>query len=310
MTIPNPVIRILPQIKVVVRDWLNANHVLISGKNQNVVIDSGYGRDARRTAALLQTPETLGKNRLDWLVNTHCHSDHMGGNALLRRETGCRLSIPVGEARAIKAWDERALWLNWADQRCERFEFDDLICPGDTLDWGGLVWQAVAAPGHDMHALVFYCADERILVSGDALWENGFGVVLPGEGRDQRLAATRGTLDAIAKLGARTVIPGHGTPFTELEPALERAYRRLEALAADELRMARSALKVMFVFSLLDRGRIASAGLEAYLSSIPVYAEYAERFFGADFGRLGETITAELQQAGAIRREGGWFVAA
>lgn len=306
---PNPVVRILPQIKVVVRDWLNANHVLISGKDHNVVIDSGYGRDARRTSALLQTPEALDGNRLDRLVNTHCHSDHMGGNALLRRQTGCRLSIPAGEAPAIKAWDERALWLTWADQRCERFEFDDLIRPGDTLDWGGLAWQAMAAPGHDMHALMFYCADERILVSGDAFWENGFGVVLPGEGREQRLAATRGTLDAIAKLGARTVIPGHGAPFSEPEPALERAYRRLEALAADELRMARSALKVMFVFSLLDRGRIASGGLEAYLSSIPVYAEYAERFFGAALGRLGETITAELQQAGAIRREGGWFVA-
>jgi glyoxylase-like metal-dependent hydrolase (beta-lactamase superfamily II) len=48
-------------------------------------------------------------------------------------------------------------------------------------------------------------------------------VVLPGEGREARLAATRATLDSIARLGVRTVIPGHGAPFDGVDAALERA---------------------------------------------------------------------------------------
>ncbi len=34
---------------------------------------------------------------------------------------------------------------------------------------------ALAAPGHDMGALVFYNPEHRILISGDALWQNGYG---------------------------------------------------------------------------------------------------------------------------------------
>jgi glyoxylase-like metal-dependent hydrolase (beta-lactamase superfamily II) len=44
---------------------------------------------------------------------------------------------------------------------------------------GGLNWQALAVPGHDMEALGYYNPEKRILISGDALWENGFGVIFP-----------------------------------------------------------------------------------------------------------------------------------
>ncbi len=56
------------------------------------------------------------------------------------------------------------------------------MLPADTTHvWGDLEWQALAAPGHDMGALVFYNAEHRILISGDALWEHGFGFVMPPE---------------------------------------------------------------------------------------------------------------------------------
>ena len=41
-----------------------------------------------------------------------------------------------------------------------------------------------------MEALIYHCAEKRILISGDALWENGFGVVFPeldGEQADESL---------------------------------------------------------------------------------------------------------------------------
>jgi len=48
-------------------------------------------------------PEGLDGEPLERLINTHCHSDHMGGNARIRAASGCRLSIPVGEAPLIEA---------------------------------------------------------------------------------------------------------------------------------------------------------------------------------------------------------------
>lgn len=296
-------------IRVIVRDWLNANQIVLLGP-ETVVIDSGYVRDAQRTLELLTAPGGLDGRRLDLLANTHCHSDHMGGNALLSSALGCAIAVPAGEAPLIAEWDEATLWLDFADQRCERFHAQRAIAPGELCRWGELEWQALAAPGHDMHALMFWCPQERILISGDALWESGFGVLLPGEGCAERLRATRATLDAIAALDARTVIPGHGRPFDEVAVALERAYRRLDALAADETRMARSVLKTMFVFALLDRGTMRLADLPAYLARVPLYGEYNARYFALSWEGLAQWLIDELTLIGAVARHGDYIVAA
>ena len=296
-----------PQVRVIVRDWLNANHILLKGRDRTVLADSGYGRDA--TITLAKVSAELAGRPLDWLVNTHCHSDHMGGNAAVRRAHGCRLSIPVGEAPLIDAWDEQTLWLSYADQRCERFAFDDTIAPGDVLDWGDLAWRAIAAPGHDMGALMFHCEEERLLITGDALWENGFGVVLPGPGREERLAAARSTLESIAGLDVGTAIPGHGAPFSNVAEALERSLRRLEAFERDELRMARHVLKVMFVFSLLDRQRLPLGRIPEYLATVPLYADFNARYFQLSEVALAELIVGELERAGAVKKSNGNLIA-
>lgn len=295
-------------VRVIVRDWLNANHVLFTGPEGTVLVDSGYGRDTKLTSAKVEAQ--LAGRRLDWLVNTHCHSDHMGGNAVLRRTHQCRLTIPAGEAPLIESWDQQALWLAYADQRCERFEFDDTIAPGQILVWGQLGWRAIAAPGHDMGALMFFCEEERLLISGDALWENGFGVVLPGPDRSERLAATRATLEEIASLGVRTVIPGHGQPFSGVEAALERSFQRLEAFERDELRMVRNVLKVMLVFSLLDHRRLPLAGMPDYLASVPLYADFNARYLQLDNAGLASLLVGELERAGAVKKVGGDLVPA
>ena len=296
-----------PQVRVIVRDWLNANHILLTGRDRIVLVDSGYGRDANAT--LEKVSVELAGRPLDWLVNTHCHSDHMGGNAAVRRAHACRLSLPTDEAALIEAWDEQTLWLSYADQRCERFEFDDTIATGDVLDWGDLRWHAIAAPGHDMGALMFHCEEKGLLITGDALWENGFGVVLPGPGREERLAATRGTLELISRLDVHTVIPGHGEPFSDVGAALERSLRRLEAFERDEMRMARHALKVMFVFSLLDRQRLPLSHIPDYLATVALYADFNARYFQLSYAALAELIVGELELAGAVKKSNGYVIA-
>jgi glyoxylase-like metal-dependent hydrolase (beta-lactamase superfamily II) len=244
-----------------------------------------------------------------WLVNTHCHSDHMGGNRAVQAKHGCRTTIPVGEAPLIDAWDEEQLMLGFADQRAERFGYDDTLAPGAEVRVGDLDWQALAAPGHDPHALMFYAPSERILISGDALWEDGFGVVFGALFDDPHaLAATRATLDAIARLDVRTVVPGHGAPFDRVVPALERAYSRLEGFERDLARLARHCAKVMLVFALLEKRRMPLAELPGYCASVGMLRHLNREFLGMAPEAFAEWLVSELERARAIAREGGDLV--
>jgi glyoxylase-like metal-dependent hydrolase (beta-lactamase superfamily II) len=298
------------QIHVFVRDWLSSNNILLKSREGHVLIDSGYVRHARLTVALLATPQGLGDAPLARLVNTHCHSDHVGGNAAIKERYGCPIALPEAEAPLIDAWDEDSLLLAYADQRIERFSYDEVIRPGETRVWGDLEWQALAAPGHDMRALVFFNPEHRILVSGDALWANGYGFVMPREIDPHALPAARATLEMLAALDVRMVIPGHGEPFADVGAALERAFARTAAFEADSLRVARHALKVVLTFALLDRRRLPLSGMSDYVGRVGIYRDFNARFFRLPPGELAEWLVDELEKARAARRENGWLVPA
>jgi glyoxylase-like metal-dependent hydrolase (beta-lactamase superfamily II) len=299
-----------PQLHVFVRDWLSANNILLKSRDGHVLIDSGYVRHAPLTLALLAGARGIGHEQLAFLVNTHCHSDHVGGNAAIVRRYGCPVAVPAAEAPLVERWDGKALLYDYCDQQIERFAVDRVLPADTTHVWGDLEWRALAAPGHDMGALVFYNAEHGILISGDALWEHGFGFVMPPAIDPAALPATRATIDMLGALDIRIVIPGHGEPFTDVAGALDRARRRIAAFEADSLRIARHALKVNLMFVLLDKQRMSLADMPAYVDRVGIYRELNALCFHLTPARLAELLVGELERSRAVRIVDGDIVPA
>lgn len=292
-----------PSLRVIRRGWLNCNQFLLLDASGHVVVDSGYCTHAAETMKRLCAPEALGGAPLARLVNTHCHSDHVGGNAALVGRHRCRVTIPRGEAPQIDDWSRQERWNAYVDQETPRFGYDDTIAPGETFPAGGLEWEAHAAPGHDMEALMFFERRHRLLMTGDALWSNGLGFVWPHEGRNPFIDAALGTLDRIEGLAPRVILPGHGDPFEDVDAAIARARKRLHAFAADPRKTARHMAKVMFVFALLHRGSLEEASVNEYVRSVPCYGDLNARFLGERLETLGERLARELADVGAVRIE-------
>lgn len=296
------------QIRVLERGWLSANNILFHEGAEATLVDSGYVTHAGQTLALVA--RALEGRKLVRLINTHSHSDHIGGNAALRRAHGCRILVPEGMAPAVADWDEDALLLSSAHQQAEPFEFDATIAPGDELEMGGLRWQALHVPGHDMHALAYYAPRQRILISGDALWQDGFGVMFAElHGDKSGLPAQRRTLEMLGELDVAVVIPGHGAPFSDYRPALERAFARLAAFEQSPERMAKSALKALFTFTLLEKRRMPRAGIGDHFAQVALFRDVSQRFFGKEPAAVAAQVIDELLRAGVLAEEDGDIVA-
>lgn len=306
-TLPaTPVRPPIPGLTLLERGWLSSNNVLLHGEGEGaVLVDAGHTVHAAQTLALVQ--HALGGEALRGIVNTHLHSDHCGGNATLQRAFGCRLDIPPGSWAAVQAWDETALSYAPTGQHCERFVPDGCLHPGATLQVGRQKWLALAAPGHDPHSLLLFNADNGVVITADALWERGFGVVFPeldGEAAFDDVAAT---LDLIESLGAAVALPGHGAAFTDIAGALALARQRLAAFRADPRRHARHALKALLTYHVLEVGRQALPALLAWFTQAPLYGAVWQRL-GRPAGSLpayGQALVQELCEAGVLGQQAG-----
>jgi glyoxylase-like metal-dependent hydrolase (beta-lactamase superfamily II) len=233
------------------RGWLSANNILVRGDGPTALVDSGYSSHAEQTVALVAA--ALDGQPLDLLLNTHLHSDHCGGNAALQEaHPALRTLIPPGQAASVIAWDAVALTYEPTGQSCPRFTHDGLMTPGSTIRLGSLQWEIHAAAGHDPHSIVLFQADHRLLMSADALWGNGFGIVFPELDGDSAFDEVAATLDLIERLAPTTVLPGHGPVFTDVDGALARARSRLDQFVKHPDKHRRHALKVLIKFKLLE----------------------------------------------------------
>ena len=242
-----------PGMAVLERGWLSSNNVVFTQGDAHAVVDTGYRNHVPQTLALID--QALGGDPLHHIVNTHLHSDHAGGNAALQaRYPQVRTTIPPGLSEAVKAWDDVALSYRPTGQLCDRFVHDDTLTVDGTVRLGRYDWSVLPADGHDADMVMLWCETQGVLISADALWQNGFGVLFPALNGDLgAFAAQDQTLELIEQLAPRLVIPGHGAPFTEVDAALQTARSRLNWLAQDPRRHAQAALKGLLAFTLLDR---------------------------------------------------------
>lgn len=289
-------------IQVFERGWLSANSVLLSGRHGHTLVDSGYVSHVPQTLALVR--QALGGARLERLLNTHLHSDHCGGNAALQQQLpDLETWVPADNLAAVQIWDEALLSYQSTGQSCPRFRATDGLAAGSTLALGDAVWEAHAAPGHDPAMLMLFEPASATLLSADALWPNGIGVIFPELEGQPGFEPMARTLDAIEALQPRLVIPGHGATFTDVAAALAIARQRLEGFAAQPLRHARFAAKVLLKFKLLEWQAIQPGALLAWAQEIRYLRLLQVRITGSDEGFPDwlDALVGELEASGAAR---------
>lgn len=295
-------------VQVIERGWLSSNMVILNTPGHAAVIDSGYCTHAEQTVSLVEA--ALAGKSPDLLLNTHLHSDHCGGNAALQaRYPTLRTLIPPGQAEFVSTWDPEALTYSPTGQHCPRFEFQALLQPGSEMKLGGCTWEIHAAAGHDPHSVVLFEADTRTLVSADALWENGFGIVFPELEGESAFDAVSATLDLIVRLSPSTVIPGHGKVFCYGDYVMGRARARLAAFVLRPEKHAQHAAKVLLKFKLLELQRVGITEFGRWTRNTAYLEMVRRRFFAnEEFDTWIERLTDELIASGAVRKDASYLL--
>ncbi len=297
------------QIRVLERGWLSSNNIVFLDDDGATVVDTGYVTHLDDTIRLID--EARAGRPLRRIVNTHIHSDHAGGNAGLQALHGCEVWIPPGEAELVDAWDEDRLSYRRTSQLCPPFSYDALIHPNDTLQLGGEDWRVLPAAGHDHAMVMLWCERLGILLSADALWQKGFGVIFPELAGIPGFAEQKATLDLIGQLQPRWVIPGHGAPFhgEAVGAALMAAQSRIAWLMEAPRRNSDNALKVLLAFKLLEAQRLTVADLTELVRTSMQGNVAMQAHYPHEPEAMAAFMAEQLVKAGAAMREGDVLIA-
>jgi hydroxyacylglutathione hydrolase len=197
-------------VKSFVFNPVQENTYVLSGqKDACCIIDPGcyFGNER---AALQEYIEQQGLSP-SFLLNTHCHLDHVFGNKFVADTWDLPLHLHEKEEAVLRA--APGMGLQWG------MPFENyrgklvFLTPGLSLTLGDDQLSILFLPGHSPGSLGFYCEEQAFLIGGDVLFRESIGRTdLPGGDHATLLNSIRKQLWALPD--ATVVYPGHGEPTT------------------------------------------------------------------------------------------------
>lgn len=170
----------------------NCYMVYNDGSDRCILIDPGYEPEWLLEQAFHEV------KKIEAILLTHGHFDHVGGVKHIAAETGCRVYICKEDLDLNPMITDGVIY------------YTDVYADGDTLELAGLKLRVIQTPGHTPGCVCLVCEDT--IFSGDTLFAGTCGRTdLPGGSSwEMRQSLTR----LAALEGDYRVLPGHGHEST------------------------------------------------------------------------------------------------
>jgi glyoxylase-like metal-dependent hydrolase (beta-lactamase superfamily II) len=184
-------------------------YVLYDTTGECVIIDPGcYEKSEKQELQNFIQDQQL---QVKYLLNTHCHIDHVLGNAFVKHTYKVDLYIHRADESVLRAVENYAPSYGFA--QFEPTLPDHFLDEGDTVKFGNSSLAVLFVPGHAPGHIAFYSEEDKFCIGGDVLFQSSIGRTdLPGGDFDTLIKSIRTKLFPLGD--DVTVYPGHGGPTT------------------------------------------------------------------------------------------------
>jgi len=208
------------QIKTFTFNSFEENTYLVFDETgQGVVIDPGcYEKDEKDELAQFIETQNI---KIKYLLNTHCHIDHVLGNDFVKEKYKVPFLIHKNDdpvLRSVKAYAP-----SYGFNLYREVLPDGYLAEGDTVTFGNTLFDVLFLPGHAPGHIGFYHKESNSLLSGDVLFEQSIGRTDLPEGDFNTLI--KSIHQKIFTLPDDVVVyPGHGNTTTVGEEKISNPF--------------------------------------------------------------------------------------
>lgn len=189
--------------------FMENSYVLYDETKECIIIDPGCyeAHEQQELKSFIEEQEL----KVVKLVNTHCHIDHVLGNAFVKDTYQVPLILHRIEEEVLRAVKVYAPQYGFAQY--QETQADEFLEEGDTLSFGQSELEVLFVPGHAPGHIALVNKAQKICLSGDVLFQGSIGRTdLPGGDMDTLLQSIREKLFVLDE--ETTVYSGHGPTTT------------------------------------------------------------------------------------------------
>ncbi len=190
-------------------DFQENTYVLYDESKSCIIVDPGCNSSSEQKVLV----DFIESNNLKpvHLVNTHCHIDHILGNAFIASKYKLKLTSHKGEQTELSAGPMVSNMYGISYDPSPDIEI--FLDEGDTLSFGNISLDIYFTPGHSSSSIVFHHKDSKQLIAGDVLFQGSIGRTdLPGGNFETLINSIKSKL---LVLDDNTIVyPGHGDKTT------------------------------------------------------------------------------------------------
>lgn len=196
----------------------DSNIYIVRGVDELMIIDTGLGMSIDH---ILREMNKVGLNPRDirYIVNTHCHIDHVGGDLAFKQYSpDAKMLVHDADAKFLIKGDPYVIEPTgiFGYEYVKPIKVDVRLKDGDKLRIGDYIFRVIHTPGHTIGSICLYDEEYKILISGDTVFLEGVGRWdLPTSNYNKLVQS----IEKLTKLDIEFLLPGHG-PYTK-EKGLE-----------------------------------------------------------------------------------------
>lgn len=280
------------------RKFPSANMILIKDQLP-ILIDTGFGSDAQETEQLIKEAG-VSPEELHLIVNTHYHSDHVGGNFHFQKNYGIKIAAHKWDAHLINSSDPEACSAEWLDQPVEPYQVDLKLSDNNEIHTGSRTFQVLYTPGHTLGHISLYEPEEEVFICGDLFHKNDVGwlnIFREGVSSIQRSLES---LDRVSTLRIKQAYSGHGPQIDDPLSSIDISRKRLEKWLKSPEKASWHACKRIFAFTLIMKNGLPKEEIDKYLLNCGWFQDFSRYAFRLQPEEFIQVLLDEMIRSGAV----------
>lgn len=263
-----------------------------------ILIDTGFGSEVKNTEKLIKEAG-VSPEELHFIVNTHYHSDHVGGNFHLQKKYGVPIAAHKWEADLINFCDPEACSAEWLDQPVEPYRVDRKLADNDEINTGSRTLKVLHTPGHTLGHISLYEPEGEILICGDLFHQNDIGWLNIFREGVTSIQRSLESLDRLSTLQIQQAYSGHGPQIVNPLAAIDAARKRFEKWLKMPEKVSWHACKRIFSFTLIIKNGLAKEEIDSYLLNCGWFQDFARYSFQLHPVEFIQILLDEMIRSGA-----------